>query len=165
MNQHHQGRQALFGIVAGAVALVILTALLTSAVASSNSEHKLNHAIGKLQDIAERQAQIQADQEAARHADAVRQQGTLAARGRLYRQNAELQRQLRALANFLRAHGFAVPQEITTPRTGHPKGPGRSHPATPGHTAPTPRSPSPSPTCLLIPEVCVPPISVPTLLP
>lgn len=169
MNQIHQGRQALFGLIVGAVALVVLTALLTSAVASSNTEHKLSGAVTRLQDIADRQAEIQAEQEASRRADAQRMRGTLAARKRLYHQNAELQRQLRALANFLRAHGFDVPRSLTTPHpepSTRPKAPRRRHPATPAPTAPSPSS-TPSPTyCQLVPALCTGlPITLPTLQP
>jgi len=160
--------QALVGLVGGAVVLVIITAILTSAVASTRAADRLPEVVSQLQALADQQdatAKRLAEQQ---RIDAQQRTGTLEARRRILHDNAELQRQLRALAKYLRSHGINVPRSITTPRAEPSTRPKvRRHPTSPA--TPTPTAPSPStptdPYCVLVPALCSGLPQLPTALP
>lgn len=164
MNQHPV-RQGVLGLIGGAIALIVLTALLTAAVESSSADDRLGAAITKLDEATEqldmvrtKQAQLQAELDA-------RQRGTVAAREDAVERDAELRRQLRVLTLFLRRQGYVVPQ--LAPRSGEnrPKvATPSTSPGTPTPTAPSPRSPE-SLTCQLVPALCNFGITLPPLLP
>lgn len=159
---------SLAGLVAGAVALIIITAILAAAVSSLNTNDKAASLLTRIEAVQARQeaqGRELASQEDARRA---RSQALMA-------QNAQLRAELASLAQFLRKHGFTVPR----PPTSHapqqsspsavPKAPRRTPHHSPGSPAPTepsprrPGTPSPSqpvPPCPLI--ICV---SVPSGLP
>lgn len=168
---NNPGRQALLGLVAGAVALVVLTAILTAAVSSSSADGRLGDVVNQLQAIADQQDRTADRLQVQQQTDREQRADTLAARRRLMNQNAELQRQVRALTNYLRAHGINVPETLTTPQSepsNRPKARRQTSRGTPTPTEPSPRSPGPSGSpnlaCQLVPSLC-PFLSLSTLLP
>lgn len=152
----------------GVVALVIVTAILASAVTAAQVAGDLKTATNQLETI--RKADAAAESARIKRSAKINGQLTY-----LQRQNAaqarhaQIERRYMArLARELRMHGIQVPNPPRVTVTAHPKGPRRTHPATPGHTGHGPRNPSSTPTpstaCGLVPTLC-PFLSLPTTLP
>lgn len=159
--------QAFAVLVLGAIAIVIITAILASAVTTAQLAGDLKTATGQLRDI--KKADAAAEQARVERSAAVNKK--LATLQRQNAQQAARDRQQRAylarLSRALRMHGIPVPNPPRATVTPSPKGPRPTHRATPGHTAPSPRSQrstDPLTPCSLLPALC-PFLSGPTLLP
>lgn len=150
------------GWLAGAVVFVALvTALLVAAVSSARTGDAVE-TLGHQLDAANAQlATLRAENEAQQR----RSEHAAQQRLRVLDQNHDLQRQITALGEFLRRHGFDVPGIVpempssggaTTPAPTHtvPSRTPTPEPSRPRHTRPRPTShPSPTPT----PAPSVPP--------
>lgn len=152
--------QAFAGLIVGAIVLVLVTAILAGPVTSARISGDLRSATDELHaikaaDAAAEKARVERSAAVQKHLDTLqRQNDQQAARDRQQR------RYLARLARELRLHGIPVPNPPRATVTARPKGPRRTHPATPGHAEPSPRSPgstpSPSPptACSLVPSLC-----------
>lgn len=168
------------GVVFGAVAIVILTAILTGAVTGYRADARTADLVGEVQQLRQENAGLRTDLTAAQVAaarereQAARQiQDLLATNRTLVSQNHATRAQLTALVDYLHAHGLAVPQVLTTapedrPRPkARPTEPGPSPSPSPSPTPPAPGpTPGPSPTpgppdgplelvCSLVPLLCL----------
>lgn len=157
--------QVLAGLFLGAVALGLITALLTAAVSSSSADGKLGGAITKLDAAVDqlevmraKQSQLQDDLDAQRL-------GTVKARKAAVLRDEELRRRLYVLTVFLRRQGYAVPNLAPPSGENRPKVRRPTSPASPTPTAPSPSAPSPNPSlsCRLVPQLCRFPITLPTI--
>lgn len=156
-----------FVVIAAALAVVMLTGAISYGIV-----HKVNNgddivAIAKSNsDQADRQSNEIAALRRQLDTQTSAFQHQLALNGRQAHHVAAVQRYQNAiLIRALRRAGIPVPPAALVSGGGHPKGPSTHRPSSRGTPAPTGPSPSVSPTCLLVPTLCVPPVSVPTLLP
>lgn len=147
---------SLFGLAAGACALVLVTAILTNAYTSTQVAGDLRDATNQLTAIrkadaeAER-ARVQRSAKVQRQLDGLR----LHAAQQTATERAQ-RRYLALMARELRSHGIPVPPPPRATVTVGPKAP-RRHPGSQGHAAHGPKSPRPSPSptpCGLIPVLC-----------
>lgn len=160
---------SLIGIVGGAIALILVTAILTSAVSSSNADSRTEALASKLEKVTNDLTALRDNQDA-------QQTGTLKARANLMHnndvlqyQNRVLQQKVLTLIRLLRAQGIqppasTLPPPSTASPSADPKAPRRHPHPNPGSPAPTAPSPTTSPSCVLLPVAC-PFLSLPTLLP
>lgn len=143
--------RSAFGLIAGIVALALVTALLTAAVYSYSAAGKANDISAKFNKQLD-ELQVNAEESDARSARAQRERADLMA------QNETLQRQLRALGKFLRPHDIAAPNVAApapSPRA-EPKPPRKPRPKPrPVKPTPTPKQP-PSAFCQTFPTLCEP---------
>lgn len=172
---NNPGRQALLGLVAGALVLVVLTALLTSAFSSSQTVGQTRDLASQMQQTLDEMKALRDEQAESNRASDQRSKKASNERDLAYEQIRQLRRQVTMsnrtaalLVRLLRANGIDVPPTVTTPRSGEnrPKAPRPTSPGSPTPTGRGPRNPSSDPllTCQLVPALCVP-LSIPTTLP
>jgi cell division protein FtsB len=139
---------SLAGLALGIVALVIVTAILTSAVSSVRAENKASTLTEQIRGLRADNASLRADNASLRT-----QVAALGADNRaLRRQNRQMLSQQRALVTYLREHGLSVPDSVVR------AGPGKAHPKGRG-----PRGPQPTqPPLLPVPTVTPAPTPSPT---
>jgi hypothetical protein len=161
--------QAVSGLIAGAIAVTLVTAILVGAVASSRANDRADALTTKLEKVTN-------DLTALRDANESQQSSTVKTRATLLHNNDVLQYQNRVLLQkLLTTIRLLRAQGVTVPPTALPtSSPGASttrpkvrHPASPGPTAPSPSgTPSPNMACQLVPALCTGfPLGLPTLLP
>jgi len=136
------------GVLAGALALFLLTAVVVGAIASARADDRTEALATKLERVTN-------DLTALRDNQAAQQQGTLKARSTLMHQNKVLQYQIRVsqqqnkvLIRLLRSMGVKVPESAIAPPVGSVTRPkahrSRTSRGTQTPTAPRPSAPSPS---------------------
>lgn len=155
---------AAAGVAAGLVALILVTAILASAITSAQVAGDLRHATQQLSDI--RKADAAAETARVARSRAMNEKlATLQRQNAAQAANEKAQRQALAdLRKALRRAGIPVPTPPSVRSGGaSPKAPRRTSPATPMPTAPKPRNPSTPDYCVLIPALCIP--RLPTALP
>lgn len=148
------------GLIVGIVVLVFATAILTSAVSSSNTSDTVRSLSRQLEDANNQLEQLRAEYAAA-------QEQSSRERTKLTEQNRQLQHKLDVLVKFLRAHGLSVPDVVVrtrpepAPKGTGPRGPKPRptlHPGTPGPTATPMPTATPDPvtdlTCRVAPLLC-----------
>lgn len=161
--------QAFAAFVIGAIVLVLVTAILSSAVSASNADARTERLAAKLEHVTNDLTALR-DDTAANKESADRARASLARDNDLLRrQNLVLAGRLLRLIRLAHENGISIPRSITTsgPSTTRPKG-HRPHPANPGHTGTGPSGrPTPTPMyCQLVPALCDGlPLGLPTLLP
>lgn len=179
LNQPHRWKSSLVaGLIAGAAALIVITGILTAAVASSDANRKLGEVTAQLDDAATSLEQTSAELDAFRRQQTARTEASSARGRRLLAQADQLRRQLNALTKMLREQGIEVPPPSPPPEPSpkaepgsgpgpSPRPPRPSAPGSPEPTSPNPASPRPDDlTCQLLPAICSGlPTSVPPLLP
>lgn len=151
---HRRWTSSIGGVLAGVVALVLVTAILAAGVSSSHTSGTVSSLAHQLKDantqLAEQNGQLnqlRADYAAAQHQSAK-------ARAQLRRQNRLTRAQLVAVLTYLREHGISVPTGVVNPSIAEspgprpkgigPRGPSPSTSTTSPQSHPRP-SPSPSP--------------------
>lgn len=157
---------SLGGLLAGIVALVLVTAILSSALAARRTSDTVASLSHQLEAASAQRDQVRADL-------LTSQQQSAAALANLAAQNRRLQHKLDVLVRFLRANGLQVPKIVAT-TTASPAPPGtkpgvvRSHPKAPASRPPKAHPASPAPatpattaspgttdlTCNLAPALC-----------
>ena len=154
--------------VIGAVALVMVTAVLTAAVSSVRANDNTKKLSGQLSAARGQIGGLQADNAALRADNAALQEQVSALNASnqvLRRQNRQMNHQLAALVAYLRESGIEIPSTLVPIGGGsgssHPKAepakPGHSNPPAPGTpgATPAPTAPSADPLCDFLPVACL----------
>ena len=152
--------------VLGAIALVMVTAVLTAAFSSVRANDNTKKLSGQLSAARGQISGLQADNAALRADNAALQEQVSALNASnqvLRRQNRQMNHQLAALVAYLRESGIEIPSTLvpidsgggsTRPKVGAAEPSNPPAPATPGAT-PAPTAPSADPLCDILPIACL----------